>query len=109
MHAPTERLPSWITWQRRPFPDANLLLFHGRRPTLIDSGFVGHATETAAWVAANTHRLDLVINTHWHADHVGANGHLQATGAMIAASAPDARSVQRRHPGCCVAEYLDQP
>jgi hypothetical protein len=38
-----ERLPLWVTWQRRPFPDANLLLIHGRQPTLVDSGFVGHA------------------------------------------------------------------
>jgi hypothetical protein len=21
-----ERLPAWVTWRRRPFPDANLLL-----------------------------------------------------------------------------------
>jgi hypothetical protein len=26
-----ERLPAWVTWQRRPFPDANLLLLRGRR------------------------------------------------------------------------------
>ncbi|MGW6731388.1 hypothetical protein [Streptomyces sp. NPDC055013] len=46
----TERLPAWVTWQRRPFPDANPLLLHGRRAALVDSGFVGHAEETAAWV-----------------------------------------------------------
>ena len=33
------RLPAWVTWQRRPFPDANLLLLHGRQPALVDSGF----------------------------------------------------------------------
>lgn len=27
-----ERLPAWVTWQRRPFPDANLLLLRGREP-----------------------------------------------------------------------------
>ena len=46
------RLPAWITWQRRPFPDANLLL-HGRESALVDSGFVGHADETAAWAYAH--------------------------------------------------------
>ena len=30
-------------------------------------------------------------------------------GARIAASAPDAQAVARRDPGCCQAEYLDQP
>jgi glyoxylase-like metal-dependent hydrolase (beta-lactamase superfamily II) len=53
--------------------------------------------------------LMLVVNTHWHSDHVGGNGRLQADGAGIAAGAPDADAVARRDPGCCVAEYLDQP
>jgi glyoxylase-like metal-dependent hydrolase (beta-lactamase superfamily II) len=104
-----ERLPAWVTWQRRPFPDANLLLLGGRQPVLVDSGFVGHAQDTAAWTRAHTRHLALVVNTHWHADHVGANGLLQATGAGIAASVPDAKAIARRDPGCCQAEYLDQP
>jgi glyoxylase-like metal-dependent hydrolase (beta-lactamase superfamily II) len=105
----TERLPPWLTWQQRPFPDANLLLLHGRQPALVDSGFVGHAVETAEWVRALTRQLDLVVNTHWHCDHVGGNALLQAAGAGIAASAPDASAVTRRDPGCCQMEYLDQP
>lgn len=104
-----QRLPSWLTWRLRPFPDANLLLLHGREPALVDSGFVGHARETADWVRAHTPRLDLVVNTHWHSDHVGANGVLQSGGAGIAASAPDASALARRDPGCCQAEYFDQP
>jgi len=104
-----EHLPSWLSWQTRPFPDANLLLVHGRQPALVDSGFVGHAEQTAGWVRARTGRLDLVVNTHWHSDHVGANALLQAGGAGIAASAPDALALARRDPGCCQAEYFDQP
>jgi len=53
--------------------------------------------------------LALVVNTHWHSDHVGGNALLQAAGAGIAASTPDAEAVTRRDPGCCQAEYLDQP
>jgi glyoxylase-like metal-dependent hydrolase (beta-lactamase superfamily II) len=109
MVSDAERLPAWVTWQRRPFPDANLLLLDGRQPALVDSGFVGHAQDTAAWARAQAGQVALVVNTHWHADHVGANGLLQATGAGIAASAPDAQAVARRDPGCCQAEYLDQP
>jgi glyoxylase-like metal-dependent hydrolase (beta-lactamase superfamily II) len=104
-----ERLPAWVTWRRRPFPDANLLLLRGRQPALVDSGFVGHADETAAWVRGHTGDLALVVNTHSHSDHVGANALLQAAGAGIAASSPDAHAVTRRDPGCCQAEYLDQP
>src|SRR5699024_9314561 len=104
-----ERLPEWVTWQQRPFPDANLLLLHGRGPVMVDSGFVGHAEDTAQWARARAGHVALVVNTHWHADHVGGNGLLQAMGAGIAASRPDAQAVARRDPGCCVAEYLDQP
>ena len=43
-----------VTWQRRPFPDANLLLLRGRQPALVDSGFTGHAEETAASVRTHT-------------------------------------------------------
>ncbi|GAA3098187.1 hypothetical protein GCM10010464_72140 [Pseudonocardia yunnanensis] len=109
MSLDTERLPSWLTWQQRPFPDANLLLLQGRQPALVDSGFVGHAVETAEWVRAHTGQLHLVVNTHWHCDHVGGNALLQAAGAGIAASAPDAVALARRDPGCCQMEYLDQP
>jgi glyoxylase-like metal-dependent hydrolase (beta-lactamase superfamily II) len=103
------QLPVWVTWQRRPFPDANLLFVGGRQPALVDSGFVGHAHQTAAWARAQAGSVALVVNTHWHSDHVGGNGMLQAMGAGIAASAPDASAVARRDPGCCQAEYLDQP
>ena len=102
-------LPAWVTWQIRPFPDANLLLLHGREPVLIDSGFVGHAEETLAWSHAYAGQVALVVNTHWHSDHVGGNALLRAAGAGIAASALDADAVTRRDPGCCLAEYLDQP
>lgn len=104
-----EKLPAWLTWQHRPFPDANLLLVHGRQPALVDSGFIGHAAETAEWVRGHTDTLSLVVNTHWHCDHVGGNATLQAVGAAVAASAPDADAVARRDPGCCQMEYLDQP
>lgn len=80
--------PGW-TWQQRPFPDANLLLLPGRNPALVDSGFVGHA---------RTGQLSLVVNTHWHADHAGGNRTLQAKGAWIAASGPDADPVTRGLP-----------
>ena len=109
MTADPDRLPSWVTWEQRSFPDANLLLLPGRNPVLVDTGFVGHAGQITDRVHARTGRLALVVNTHWHSDHVGGNGLLQAKGAGIAAAVPDADAVARRDPGCCQAEYLDQP
>ncbi|MPY56666.1 MBL fold metallo-hydrolase [Streptomyces spongiae] len=107
--SPLPALPSWLTWWQRPFPDANTLLLRGRRPALVDSGFVGHARETAAWAREHAGDIDLVVNTHWHSDHVGGNALLQFQGAAIAAGAPEAEAISRRDPGCCAAEYLDQP
>ncbi|MFF4399750.1 MBL fold metallo-hydrolase [Streptomyces sp. NPDC001480] len=106
---PRPPLPSWVTWRQRPFPDANLLLLHGRQPALVDSGFVGHAEETAAWARAHAGNVGLVVNTHWHSDHVGGNALLQANGAAVAAGTPEAEAIARRDPGCCAAEHLDQP
>jgi hypothetical protein len=57
MTADEQQLPTWVTWQHRPFPDASLLLLRGR---------------------------DRIQH-------------------------PDAHAVTRRAPGCCQAEYLDQP
>lgn len=105
----TDLLPSWVHWQARPFPDSNLLLLPGPHPALIDTGFVGHAEQTRDWARAHAGPIELVVNTHWHSDHVGGNAALQATGTAIAASAPDADAIRRRDPGCCLAEYLDQP
>lgn len=44
----SEPLPDWVVWLPRSFPDTNLLLLTGDRPTLVDSGFLGHADRTAA-------------------------------------------------------------
>ena len=85
-----EHLPPWMKWQHRLFPDANLLLLKGRDAALVDSGFVGHADETTEWVNAHTDNLRLVVNTHWHSDHVGGNAVLQSAGAAIAGSSLDA-------------------
>jgi glyoxylase-like metal-dependent hydrolase (beta-lactamase superfamily II) len=99
-----------IRFAERPFPDANLIALPGQAPAIIDSGFAAHAGATAdlahrALETAPQH----VVNTHWHSDHVGGNAVLQAAGAQIVGSAGDAADLARPSPGCCSAEYLDQP
>ena len=62
----TCRRPGRWTRDPVPFPDANLLLLHGRAAALVDSGFVGHADGHRDWVRATPGSIELVVNTHWH-------------------------------------------
>ena len=102
-------LPPDLVWRQRAFPNSNYLALRGEVPTLLDSGFVPHAEHTVAVTEEFIGRPDWVVNSHWHCDHVGANALLQAAGTRIAGSPLDATALERIDPGCCAAEYLDQP
>lgn len=58
----------------------NVLFFEGDTATLIDSGYVSHAEQTVALVehALDGRRLQRLINTHSHSDHIGGNAAVQA-------------------------------
>ncbi|WP_406011214.1 MBL fold metallo-hydrolase [Streptomyces sp. NBC_00637] len=73
----------------------------GRQPALVDTGFGGHADETAAWARTHARNVDLVVNTDWHSDHVGGNALLHAQCSAITADTPEADAITRRDPGCC--------
>ncbi|WP_257144903.1 MBL fold metallo-hydrolase [Bacillus pseudomycoides] len=54
--------------------------------------------------------LHLIVNTHYHSDHVGSNYHLQKNYAVtIAAHKWDADLINSCDPEACSAEWLDQP
>ena len=56
-----------------------LLLLPGRHPAMIDSGFVGHADQTAERASAQLGQVELVVNTHWHSDHrIRNEGHAES-------------------------------
>jgi len=57
----------------------NILLFAGGSATLVDSGYGAHADQTLALVehALAGKRLERLVNTHCHSDHMGGNAALQ--------------------------------
>jgi cyclase len=64
----------------------NVLVFNGEDGALvIDSGIADAAAATAAQIAQVAPKLSLLVNTHWHFDHVGGNERLAKAGARIVA------------------------
>ena len=77
----TPRLPASLLVLERGWLSANnILFFDGDQATLVDSGYVTHASQTVALVdhALAGRRLTRLINTHSHSDHIGGNAALQA-------------------------------
>ena len=97
----------------RKFPSANMILIKDQLPILIDTGFGSDVQETEDLmreVGVSPEELHLIVNTHYHSDHVGGNFHLQKNyGVPIAAHKWDANFINSRDPEACSAEWLDQP
>lgn len=106
-------IPDWLVFFRRQLPSANTVLVRGSRPVLIDSGFGSDLAATEAWLRAvdvPPERVHLLVNTHYHADHVGGNSGLQQRYDLpIAAYHHDAALVNQRDPDVCRSVWLDQP
>src|SRR5205807_1578835 len=110
---PAMDLPAWLQFFERPYPSANMVLIRGPRPVLVDTGFGSDLPATegllhAAGVAPAD--LHLLVNTHYHSDHVGGNHGLQGRyGLPVAAHPWEAGPINRRDPEACGAAWLDQP
>ena len=100
-----------VSFLQRLYPSANVVLLHGRRPVLIDTGFGADSAVLLNWLKAqDAGTLSLIVNTHSHCDHSGGNHALQTLyGTPIAAQAEEAAAVNRRDPDACRAEWLRQP
>jgi glyoxylase-like metal-dependent hydrolase (beta-lactamase superfamily II) len=76
----TPALPDSILVLERGWLSANnILFFEGEGATLVDSGYVTHASQTVALVerGLDGRRLARLVNTHSHSDHIGGNAALQ--------------------------------
>lgn len=73
-------LPAQIRVLERGWLSSNNIVFlEGENATLVDSGYISHATQTLALVRSvlDGRQLARIINTHSHSDHVGGNAALQ--------------------------------
>lgn len=104
---------SSIIFFERKFPSANMILIKDQLPILIDTGFGSDAQETEQLIkeaGVSPEELHLIVNTHYHSDHVGGNFHFQKNyGIKIAAHKWDAHLINSSDPEACSAEWLDQP
>ncbi|HWP91994.1 MAG TPA: MBL fold metallo-hydrolase [Thermodesulfobacteriota bacterium] len=105
--------PSWLQFFQRQFPSANMVLIRGDRPILVDTGFGSDFLLTERLLQeADVHpkRLHLVVNTHYHSDHVGGNSELlRRYGVQTATHRWEASLINNRDPEACCAKWLDQP
>ncbi len=91
------QLPSAMHVIERDWLNANHVLFLGEEAVLIDSGHLGGLETTRGEVQRllGTRRLDLLVNTHCHSDHMGGNAALRREHAcQIAIPEGEAARVQ---------------
>ena len=81
-------LPAHIRFFERRFPSANMTLIRGENPLLFDTGHGNDADETRRLLnkaGVPPERVSLVVNTHYHCDHVGGNHLFERCGVPSAA------------------------
>ena len=95
-----------VRFFQRDYPSANSVLLEGERPVLVDTGFGSDADTLLAWLEAPP---SLIVNTHWHSDHVGGNHALGCRfGTKVAAAWLEADAINRGDAGAWEAAWLGQ-
>lgn len=102
-----------VHFYERMFPSANMVIVGGLNPVLIDTGFISERSLTESLILAcgySPETIQLIINTHYHSDHVGANSFLQGKyGIHIAAHRWEAGLINNNNQEAWCARWLDQP
>jgi len=88
----------------RHYPNANAILLDD---ILVDPGDASDTAALLEWLDGASPTL--VVNTHWHTDHAGANHLFQARDVPIALPAAEAARVNAADPDICRARWLHQP
>jgi glyoxylase-like metal-dependent hydrolase (beta-lactamase superfamily II) len=105
-------LPDGIRVLERGWLSSNNVLLLGRgSAALVDSGYVTHAAQTVALVAhaLGGARLERLVNTHCHSDHMGGNAAIQrAHGCRTSIPAGEAPLVERWDEEALLLSYADQ-
>lgn len=90
-----------------------MILIKDEHAILIDTGFGSEVKDTEKLIkeaGVSPEELHLIVNTHYHSDHVGGNFHLQKNyGVPIATHKWEADLINFCDPEACSAEWLDQP
>lgn len=107
MHKPT------IIFHERNYPSANMVVIIDEVCMLVDSGFGSDVFLTDKLVeksGVKSEEIQIIVNTHYHSDHVGGNHYFQKKfGTKIATHKWEAELVNRCDEEACTAEWLDQP
>src|SRR5699024_10230217 len=94
-----------IVFFDRKLPSANMVLIIYKKSTLVDTGFGSDIKETERFIeqaGVPLEGLQLIVNTHYHSDHVGGNHKLHKKyGTPIAAHRWDADLVNRQDVEVC--------
>ncbi len=104
---------SSILFFERKFPSANMIIVKDRLPILIDTGFGSDVKDTEQLITGagvSPEELHLIVNTHYHSDHVGGNSYFQKNyGIRIATHKWEADLINACDQEACSAGWLDQP
>ena len=107
-------LPPQVRVLVRDWLSANNILLTGRDAcVLVDTGYVRHAPFTLALLksprALGVRRLDQVVNTHCHSDHMGGNAAIaRAYGCPIAIPEAEVAAIEAWDENALLLAYADQ-
>jgi len=105
-------LPKQITVFERGWLSSNNILLRGANgATLVDSGYLAHVPQTLALLehSLGGERLEWLVNTHCHSDHMGGNAAIQARyGVRTSLPVGEAPIIERWDDEALLLSYADQ-